>query len=197
MISNDYKARREFLVSETPATLSIDRYFSSSDLRLWEVTSIGVKHELTLGVHYTVSGNAITLNSRHGTGSSRIVVFHNPRAIQSTDYVDNDGFPADSHENALDRLTVKVRSLEEKIDRAISFDFADPEDQTPPSNSVPLEPRRGRVLAFDYDGAPEPGVSTYILEALINLNAQKLVEGITDYGSVLEPNDITLDYGTV
>lgn len=196
MISNDYKVRKEFLVAVTPATLTVDSYFNSSDLRVWEVTEDGVKYELSSGTHYSVSGTTITLNSRHGTGTSRIVVFHNPRAVQSVDYVDNDGFPADSHETALDRLTAKVRSLEVKVDRAISFDFTDPEDALP-DNSIALEPRRGRILAFDYDGAPEPGVSTYILEALINLNAQKLVEGITDYGSVLEPNDITLDYGTV
>jgi len=40
--------------------------------------------------------------------------------IQATDYVENDPFPADTHEQALDKLTMLAQQNEEQLDRTLS-----------------------------------------------------------------------------
>jgi hypothetical protein len=40
---------------------------------------------------------------------------------QATDYVENDAFPAETHEDALDRLTYITQQLQESLDRTVKF----------------------------------------------------------------------------
>lgn len=68
---------------------------------------------------------------------------------QTTDYTPNDPFPAEAHEDALDRLTFIAQQLNERIDRSIVFPESDSASTTIP-NSVD---RANKYLAFGADGS--------------------------------------------
>lgn len=78
----------------------------------------------TLTTHYTVadegepSGGTLTMLAAPATGET-LTILRDVALTQGTDYVENSSFPADSHEDALDRLTMIVQQLQEEIDRAI------------------------------------------------------------------------------
>lgn len=50
-----------------------------------------------------------------------LVIRREPAMVQEVDYVENDAFPAATHEAALDKLTMICQALAEKLDRAITF----------------------------------------------------------------------------
>lgn len=77
----------------------------------------------TITTHYTVtgvgdaSGGNIVFVTPPVTGTLNVVFVRNVPITQETDYVENDPFPAASHEDALDKLTMIVQQQEEKFDR--------------------------------------------------------------------------------
>jgi hypothetical protein len=82
----------------------------------------GVETVLVLGSDYTVSGagasaGAVTLVAALPVGQTLTVVRNVP-ATQDADYVVGDAFPAESHEEALDKLTMLTQQLQEQVDRA-------------------------------------------------------------------------------
>lgn len=82
---------------------------------------------LTLTTHYTVSnvgvstGGNVTLVTGATTDDS-IVILRDVPKTQEIDYIENDPFPAQSHEDAIDQLTMAIQELDEKIDRSIILD---------------------------------------------------------------------------
>jgi len=50
-----------------------------------------------------------------------LVIRRNPAMVQEVDYVENDAFPAATHEAALDKLTMICQTLAERLDRTITF----------------------------------------------------------------------------
>lgn len=126
------------------------RYVATADqtvfpyeFRILDETHIDVYQNgtlLTLTTHYTVSGvgaasgGNITLVTG-ATVSDAITLLRDVPNTQLTDYVENDAFPAEAHEEALDKLTMALQEQVEEIDRAIKFapkstytdlDFPDP-----------------------------------------------------------------------
>lgn len=80
----------------------------------------------TLTTHYTVSGvgTAGGGNITFVTGvtlNNTVILLRDTPDTQSTDYTVSGIFPAESHEQALDKLTMKAQDLEEKIGRAVTF----------------------------------------------------------------------------
>jgi hypothetical protein len=53
------------------------------------------------------------------TGTANVIFLRAVPLTQETDYVENDPFPAESHEDALDKLTMIVQQQQEQIDRSI------------------------------------------------------------------------------
>ncbi|MCP4488990.1 MAG: hypothetical protein GY820_17010 [Gammaproteobacteria bacterium] len=78
----------------------------------------------TLTTHYTVadegepSGGTLTMLTAPATGET-LTILRGVAFTQGTDYVENSSFPADSHEDAIDRLTMMAQQLQEEIDRAV------------------------------------------------------------------------------
>jgi len=67
---------------------------------------------------------------------------------QLTDYTPNDPFPANDHEEALDKLTFIAQQQQEQIDRGIKFDETDAFSGELPIASL----RANKYLAFGADG---------------------------------------------
>ena len=89
-----------------------------------------------------------TTDSRPQTGETVLLKRTLP-LTQTTDYTPNDPFPAESHEDALDRLTFIAQQINERVDRSIVFPEADSSSTTIP-NSVD---RANKYLAFGADGS--------------------------------------------
>ena len=80
----------------------------------------------TISTHYTVSGvdsnsgGNITIASAPNEGELITIVRSVP-ITQTTDYVEGSRFPADSHEDALDKLTMIAQMHDEELGRAVKL----------------------------------------------------------------------------
>jgi hypothetical protein len=99
------------------------------------VTATGAETILTLdsggadGFSVTGAGSSsatITVVTAPASGETLTIVRDVPRT-QSADYVTNEPFPSESHEAALDKLTMIAQQQQDEIDRSLKFpETADP-----------------------------------------------------------------------
>lgn len=101
------------------------RFLEDSHLRvILTVDSTGVETVQSLTTNYTVtgkgedSGGTVTMIIAPATGETLTIIRDVP-VTQQTDYVENDDFPAESHERALDKLTMIVQQQQEEISRSV------------------------------------------------------------------------------
>jgi len=98
------------------------RFLENSHLQVIRTSSTGVDTTLALTTDYTVSGaggssGSVTLVTALAVGQ-QLTVIRNVPFTQDADYVQNDAFPAESHERSLDKLTMQTQQLLEAVDRA-------------------------------------------------------------------------------
>ncbi len=110
-------------------------FLVDADVRaILSTDATGVETELTLTTHYTLAdageaaGGTLTMVTPPASGET-LTILRGMTMTQGTDYVDNAAFPAETHEEALDRLTMLVQQLDEKIDR--SFTLSPSQDSDP------------------------------------------------------------------
>lgn len=85
------------------------KIFKDADLTVTTLTPAGVTTSYTLDVGYTVTGAPGTGNvvfTTAPTDTHTVVILGTYDYKQETDYEDGDSFPAATHENALDKLTM-------------------------------------------------------------------------------------------
>ncbi len=127
------------------------RFLDAAHLRVIRNTA-GVETVLALGTDYTVSGvgatsGTVTLVAPLPVGQTLTVVRNVP-ATQEADYVPGDAFPAESHEQALDKLTMITQQQQEQLGRAVIFPTTDESVSELPT----ADQRSLRVLGFDANG---------------------------------------------
>jgi len=102
--------------------LTVSRYITLTSAS--SLLAINTDYVVT-GVGVDTGGNVLLTGSYAGgmpTGSNTII----QRVVdltQEVDYVENDPFPAETHERALDKLCMADQQLQEQIDRAILGDI--------------------------------------------------------------------------
>ncbi|MBZ9629140.1 hypothetical protein LB450_13645, partial [Psychroflexus sp. CAK1W] len=79
------------------------------------------------------SGGSITTTVAP-TATQKLSILRNVPFTQLTHYVPNDPFPAASHEQALDKLTMETQQLNEGLSRSITL----PPNATGLSTNLPL-----------------------------------------------------------
>jgi len=106
-----------------------------SHLKVQVKSSSGVVTDQTITTHYTVSGTGntsgstdyssgtVTFLSAPASGST-VIIKRNVPATQEVDYLENDTFPAETHEDAIDKLTMSIQQLKEGLDRSFKVDSA-------------------------------------------------------------------------
>lgn len=100
------------------------KIFVNTDLVITKYTiADGTTTTLTLTTDYTVTidgenGGEVNLVSALSSAYKLIITRTLP-LTQSVNYVENDPFPADTHEEALDRAAMRDQQLQEQIDRAV------------------------------------------------------------------------------
>ena len=132
-------------------------FFDAADIEVIErVIATGGETVKTLSTDYTVSGgNGATGTVTAVTAPASTVQWAIRRKTpltQQIDYVENDDFPAETHEQGLDRGVMIAQERQEELDRALKFPVSDAASLDPEiPNSVD---RAGQFLAFDVSGNP-------------------------------------------
>lgn len=138
-------------------------FYDSSDIQvIRRVTATGVETVLTEDDDYTVSGgNGLTGTVTPVDGATTFTsadtwtIFGNTPRTQTTDYVANDSFPAESHEELLDRAMMAAAELEDAKVRSLRFPITDLTDDSTLDGELPNNiDRASKYLAFDADGSP-------------------------------------------
>lgn len=149
--------RKSYTGSGTTGPFNTPQFLDDADIRAVKVLiADGTETELALTTDFTLTGagdengGTLTLVSAL-TASYRIEIFVDPVPNQEVDYAKNDGFPAESHETALDRLTMLVRRALSLISRSL----VQPDGDSAAISTLPGKVDRASLyLAFDADGDP-------------------------------------------
>lgn len=162
-------SRIEYAGDGSTTAFSVPFYFlANGDLKVYQADTLK-----TITTHYTVTGagnpagGTVTFVAAPGS-SDDVVIYRDPAITQSTDYVENDPFPAESHETALDRLTMIAQRSRDLLTRAVRLpdSEADAASMTLPEKAS----RLSHVIGFDTLG----NLTTYTAQAgtsLIDLAA--------------------------
>tara|TARA_E500000178_G_scaffold355184_1_gene426878 strand:- start:427 stop:1632 length:1206 start_codon:yes stop_codon:yes gene_type:complete len=133
------------------------KIFADSDLQVIIRSSTGTETVKTITTHYTVAGagnangGSVTFTSGNIPASGETVVLR--RAVpqtQAIDYIANDPFPAESHEEGLDRATMTTQQIQEELNRAIKLSRTNTMTSTEFTTSA--SDRANKILAFDSSG---------------------------------------------
>ena len=135
---------------------------SSAELQVILRSADGTETVQSLTTHYSIvdngaSGGQVNFVTAPGTGIT-VVLLRNTNLTQETDYISNDPFPAETHEAALDKLTLQQQELQEEVDRSIKLSRTNTMNST--EFVVGSTDRAGKILGFDTNG--ELSVTTTI-----------------------------------
>lgn len=129
------------------------RFLKNTDLIVTLVDASLNQYVKVLNTDYTVTGagddagGSITMVVAPATGQQLIIVREVP-LTQETDYITGDPFPAETHERALDKLTMITQRLDTLIDRSIKISDAD----LAVTNTVLPAPSPGSSLIWNPTG---------------------------------------------
>ena len=133
------------------------KIFADTDLQVIIRSSLGTETVKTLTTHYTVtgagdaSGGTVVFTSGNiPTATETVVIRRAVPQTQAIDYIANDPFPAESHEEGLDRSMMTIQQLQEEIDRSIKLSRTN--TMTSTEFTVGSSDRASKVLAFDSSG---------------------------------------------
>lgn len=150
-------ARVSYAGNGSTTAFNVGFYFlADSHLKVILRAADGTETVKTLTTDYTVSGagnpsgGSITMLTAPATGQT-LVILRNAPQTQDVDYQPNDPFPATTHEQALDKLTMIAQQLQNDVNRSLKIAETDSTNLT---TTVPTSTlRANKALVFDADGA--------------------------------------------
>jgi hypothetical protein len=133
------------------------KIFASSDLQVIIRSATGTETTKTLTTDYTVTGvgtasggNVVFESTAIPTATETVVLIRNVPQTQAIDYIANDPFPAETHEEGLDRATMTIQQMQEEINRSIKLSKTN--TMTSTEFTVAAADRANKILAFDSTG---------------------------------------------
>lgn len=166
-------SRVQYDTNGTTGPWSIPFYFlEDADILAVYADATGAETNLVLTTDYSLtgagdeSGGTMTTVSAYAAGGT-LTILRDVDALQTTEFQDGDNFPASAVNRGLDRLTMIVQQLKEKVGRALLFPVSDDTSGALPSVAV----RANTELRFDADGnlnfdAPASGSAADVLVRL-------------------------------
>src|SRR3990167_1622409 len=163
------------------------KIYEDDDVLVAKKDASGIQTNVILNSDYTVTGAGsasgtvvLTTGSKCASGYT-LSLLRNVEFTQETDYVEGDTFPADSHETALDKITILAQQNAEELNRTLKVQ----ESSTLTNLKVPVV--ANRVIGWDSAGT---GITTYgttvaqsaEIDTLAN-HGGSLNQAITDIGS--------------
>ena len=138
------------------------RFLANGDIVVVSVSSTGVEAVKTLTTNYTLTGagddagGSVTMLVAPASGT-RLIIYRDTDIVQETDYISGDPFPAETHERALDRLTMIAQEIGSGTDRSIKVPVG---DSSSLSTVLPAAANRlDKFIVFDATTG-ETGLST-------------------------------------
>ena len=131
------------------------RILEASDLQVIIRSATGTE-TIKATSTYTVTGvgaNAGTIvfnNSNIPVSGETVVVRRNVLQTQAIDYIANDPFPAETHEEGLDRATMVIQQVSNDADRSIKFSKTNTFSSS--EFTVGATDRANKLLSFDSSG---------------------------------------------
>ena len=133
------------------------KVLANSDLTVIIRSALGTETTKTLNTHYTITGvgdaagGSITFTAGNiPTATETVVLIRDTTQTQAIDYVANDPFPAESHEEGLDRSVILSQEIQEEVDRSIKLSRTNTMTNT--EFTVGPTDRANKVLSFDSAG---------------------------------------------
>lgn len=153
------------------------RFLTNADLTVIKVAADGTETTLTLNTNYTVTGadddagGTVTVSVAPLSGQ-RLVIYRSVSITQEVDYITGDAFPAETHERALDRLTMVAQQHQDAIDRSAKLSetsTADADTLIANINSLAaIEADVSTVAAIDTDVSAVAAIDTEIAAVVAN-----------------------------
>jgi len=161
------------------------KIFADSDIQVIIRSSTGTETTKTITTHYTVTGagnsgggSVIFTSGNIPTSTQTVVLRRNIPQTQAIDYIANDPFPAESHEEGLDRATMAIQQLQEELTRSIKLSKTN--TMTSTEFSVGASDRANKILAFDTNGelavTQELGTNRGNWSSGVTFNARDIVK---------------------
>ncbi len=133
------------------------KVFADADLQVIIRDASATETVKTLTTHYTVtgagsaSGGTIVFTTGNiPTATETVVIRRASPQTQAIDYIANDPFPAESHEEGLDRSMMAIQQLQEEVDRSIKLSRTNTMNNT--EFAVGSTARAGKIFGFDDNG---------------------------------------------
>lgn len=127
--------------------LAVYTFDTVTNVGALQVRGGGGTYDYTLSINSSTKYATITLTTNL-PATYRIIIVRKINITQQVDYVEGDPFPAETHEGALDKLTLIATMLSEQIDRALKVSIT---SATVTSIEI-SEPEAGRALIWDPAG---------------------------------------------
>ena len=131
--------------------------FANTDIQVIIRSSTGTETTKSLTTHYTVTGvgsasggNVVFTSGNTPSASETVVLIRNVPQTQAIDYIANDPFPAETHEEGLDRATMTTQQVQEELNRSIKLSRTN--TMTSTEFAVGATDRASKVLGFDANG---------------------------------------------
>ena len=129
----------------------------------------GVEAVQSIYTHYTVLGagdaNGTVTFVTAPPSTQRVVIYNDPPLTQLVDYLAGDTFPAETHETALDRLTIQQKRTREITTRAILLPDADTD------GSGAYDAKSNRIKSLGTPTATTDATTKTYVDALVNNTA--------------------------
>ena len=133
------------------------KIFADADIQVIIRDATATETVKTLTTHYTVtgagsaSGGTIVFTTGNiPTATETVVIRRASPQTQAIDYIANDPFPAESHEEGLDRSMMAIQQLQEEVDRSIKLSRTNTMNST--EFTIGDTDRAGKVFGFDSVG---------------------------------------------
>lgn len=161
-------SRTSYAGNGATTAFNVPFYFlADADLVVIRTTS-GIDTTLVLNTDYTVTGagvpagGTVTTTTAPAVGST-LTIYRDPPATQPVDYQPNDAFPAETHERALDRVTMLVQRDRDLITRSVRL----PDGDASGASVVLPAPSGGKLLGWNIGGTAIDNIDAGTLGALV------------------------------
>ena len=161
------------------------KIFQDSDIQVIIRSANGTETIKTLTTHYTVTGAGVSsggtvvfTSGNIPTSTQTVVLRRNIPQTQAIDYIANDPFPAESHEEGLDRATMAIQQIQEEVTRSLKLSKTN--TMTSTEFTVGAADRANKILAFDTNGelsvTQELGTNRGSWSSGVTYNARDIVK---------------------
>ena len=133
------------------------KIFANTDIQVIIRSATGTETTKQITTDYTVTGvgsatggNVVFESSAIPTATETVVLIRNVPQTQAIDYIANDPFPAETHEEGLDRATMTTQQMQEELDRSFKVSRTNTIASSEFTDSATT--RASKTLGFDSDG---------------------------------------------